>query len=69
MIDGEAVGCGHDDVANFEMMRDWRHGDSVFMFGFDLIELNGEDVRHDPPVPQRFPRMLGRAAGGAMLEA
>jgi hypothetical protein len=29
-------------------MRDWRHGDGVFLWAFDLIELNGDDLRRDP---------------------
>jgi hypothetical protein len=31
IIDGEAVACD-DDIASFERMRDWRHGDSVFLY-------------------------------------
>ena len=25
----------------------WRHGDSVFIYAFDLIELNSDDLRRD----------------------
>jgi hypothetical protein len=48
IIDGETVSCGDDGIAGFERMRDWRHGDGVFPWAFDLIELNGDDLRCDP---------------------
>jgi ATP-dependent DNA ligase len=48
IIDGEAVSYGEDGIASFERMRDWRHGDSVFLWAFDLIELNGDDLRRNP---------------------
>jgi hypothetical protein len=35
-------------VACFEIIRRWDADDSVFMWGFDLIELNGDDLRHRP---------------------
>jgi hypothetical protein len=35
-------------VACFEMIRRWDADDSAFMWGFDLIELNGDDLRRDP---------------------
>ena len=48
IIDGEAVCCGDDGIASFERMRDWRHGDGVFLWAFDLIQLDGADLRRDP---------------------
>jgi bifunctional non-homologous end joining protein LigD len=47
IIDGEAVACGEDGIALFERIRYRRHDDSVFMWAFDLIELNGEDLRRE----------------------
>jgi ATP-dependent DNA ligase len=35
IIDGEAVVCGDDGIACFEMIRRWDADDSVFMWGFD----------------------------------
>jgi hypothetical protein len=32
------VVCGADGIACFEMIRRWDADDSVFMWGFDLIE-------------------------------
>jgi bifunctional non-homologous end joining protein LigD len=41
IIDGEAVCCGDDGVPSFDRIRYRRHDASVFLYAFDLIELNG----------------------------
>jgi len=48
IIDGEAVACDDDGVASFNLIRYRRHDDSTFLYAFDLIELNGDDLRRDP---------------------
>jgi bifunctional non-homologous end joining protein LigD len=48
IIDGEAVACDDNGVASFEHIRYHRNDDRVFLYGFDLIELNGDDLRRDP---------------------
>src|SRR5262245_54601944 len=48
IIDGEAVACGTDGIACFDLIRDWEVDDGVFMYAFDLIELSGEDLRREP---------------------
>ena len=35
-------------MASFDLIRYRRHDDSTFLYAFDLIELNGDDLRHDP---------------------
>jgi ATP-dependent DNA ligase len=69
ILDGEAVSCGDDGVASFERMRDWRHGDSVFLWAFDLIELNGDDLRRDPLAVRKatLASLVARAAPGLRL--
>jgi ATP dependent DNA ligase domain len=53
IIDGEAVACDDNGVASFDLIRHHRANDSVFLYAFDLIELNGDDIRRDPlEVPQ-----------------
>jgi bifunctional non-homologous end joining protein LigD len=48
VIDGEAVACNWDGLSIFEKLR-WRHHDErVFMWSFDLLELNGQDLRRKP---------------------
>src|SRR5438874_7821069 len=48
IIDGEAVACDDNGVASFDLIRHQRANESVFLYAFDLIELNGDDLRRDP---------------------
>jgi bifunctional non-homologous end joining protein LigD len=48
IIDGEAVACDDNGVASFDLIRHHRSNGSVFLYAFDLIELNGDDLRRDP---------------------
>jgi bifunctional non-homologous end joining protein LigD len=48
IIDGEAVACDDNGVASFNLIRHHRHNDRAFLYAFDLIELNGDDLRRDP---------------------
>jgi bifunctional non-homologous end joining protein LigD len=48
IIDGEAVACDDKGVASFDLIRHHRANDSAFLYAFDLIELNGDDLRRDP---------------------
>ncbi len=66
IIDGEAVSCGHDGIATFDRIRYRRHDADVFMWAFDLIELNGDDLRRDPLAVRKatLERILARAPLG-----
>jgi ATP-dependent DNA ligase len=48
IIDGEAVICDDNGVASFDRIRYRRNDGDVFLYAFDLIELNGDDLRRDP---------------------
>ena|SRR5437870_2259056 len=48
IIDGEAVACDDTGIASFDRIRHRHHDASVFLYAFDLIELNGDDLRRDP---------------------
>ncbi|OLB76781.1 MAG: hypothetical protein AUI16_07625 [Alphaproteobacteria bacterium 13_2_20CM_2_64_7] len=48
IIDGEAVACDDNGVASFDLVRHHRANDGIFLYAFDLIELNGDDLRRDP---------------------
>jgi bifunctional non-homologous end joining protein LigD len=48
IIDGEAVACDDNGVASFDLVRHHRANESIFLYSFDLIELNGDDLRRDP---------------------
>jgi bifunctional non-homologous end joining protein LigD len=47
-IDGEAVTCDANGVAVFEHLRRKHASRYVFMYAFDLLELNGKDLRPEP---------------------
>jgi ATP-dependent DNA ligase len=68
-IDGEAVACGADGIASFELIRRWKTDETVFMWAFDLIELNGDDLRRDPLVVRKatLASVVARAAPGLRL--
>jgi len=48
IIDGEAVVCDDNGVASFDRIRHRGHDGDAFLYAFDLIELNGDDLRRDP---------------------
>src|SRR5260221_14209074 len=48
IIDGEAVACDDNGLASFERIHYRQHDGDVFLYAFDLIELNGDDLRRDP---------------------
>jgi len=48
ILDGEAVAWGDDGMPSFERLRSGRYDAKVFLYAFDLIELNGGDMRGSP---------------------
>jgi len=48
IIHGEAVGCDDNGAAVVNRVRYRHHDESIFLYAFDLIELNGDDLRPDP---------------------
>src|SRR5215813_11561540 len=48
IIDGEAVARDDNGLASFERIRYRQHDGDVFLYAFDLIEFNGDDMRRDP---------------------
>jgi bifunctional non-homologous end joining protein LigD len=47
IIDGEAVACDGNGVTSFNVVRYRHHDESIFLYAFDLIELNGDDLRRN----------------------
>jgi bifunctional non-homologous end joining protein LigD len=45
IIDGEAVACDDNGVVSFDLVRYHRANERIFLYAFDLIELNGDDLR------------------------
>jgi ATP-dependent DNA ligase len=48
IIDGEAVACDDNGLSSFDLIRHHRANGSVFLYAFDLIALDGDDLRRDP---------------------
>jgi len=48
IIDGEAVACDDNGLAVFDRIRYRHHEGKVFLYAFDLIELDGDDLRREP---------------------
>jgi bifunctional non-homologous end joining protein LigD len=69
IVDGEAVACRDDGIADFERIRYRRDDASVFLYAFDLIELDGNDLRHEPLNVRKatLTSLLRRAAPGLRL--
>ena len=48
LLDGEAVACDEHGLAVFERLRLKPSGEHVFLYAFDLLELDGQDLRREP---------------------
>jgi bifunctional non-homologous end joining protein LigD len=48
LIDGEAVACDGDGMPSFDRLRYRRADGAVFLLAFDLLELDGRDLRREP---------------------
>jgi bifunctional non-homologous end joining protein LigD len=48
VIDGEAVVLGVDGVADFDALHSHRHDDEVQLYAFDILALDGDDLRALP---------------------
>jgi bifunctional non-homologous end joining protein LigD len=63
IIDGESVAVGPDGIPSFDRLRYRRPDASVILFAFDLIELNGDDLRRTPIEERKaaLTKLLSRA--------
>jgi hypothetical protein len=50
LIDGEVVCCDEQGLATFQLLRRRRSEPQAFLYAFDLLELNGDDLRKIPRV-------------------
>jgi len=48
LIDGEAVACNENGLAVFERLQRQPSGKHVFLYAFDLLELDGQNLRREP---------------------
>jgi bifunctional non-homologous end joining protein LigD len=66
LIDGEAIVCDANGLAVFELLRQRWGGETVTFCAFDLLELDGKDLR-GVPIEQRkatLAKLLRRAPDG-----
>jgi bifunctional non-homologous end joining protein LigD len=56
-------------MPSFDRIRYRRHDESVFLYAFDLIELNGDDLRREPLETRKatLASVLRRTASGLRL--
>jgi bifunctional non-homologous end joining protein LigD len=71
LIDGEAIVCDANGLAVFDLLRRRWHGDDVILCAFDLLELDGEDLRRQPLEARKaaLARLLRGAEAGIALNA
>jgi bifunctional non-homologous end joining protein LigD len=69
IIDGEAVACDDGGLSSFDRLCYLRDDHNVFMWVFDLIELDGDDLRLEPLHARKdtLGTVLMRAAPGLVL--
>ena len=48
LIDGEVVCCDEPGLATLQLFRHRRNEPQAFLYAFDLLELNGADLRKEP---------------------
>ncbi len=69
LLDGEAIVTNECGLAVFDLIRQQRHGADALLIAFDLIELDGEDLRRTP-IEQRkrtLAKLVRRPHAGIVL--
>jgi ATP-dependent DNA ligase len=69
VIDGEGVILRPDGVADFDRLHSRRHDGEVQLLGFDLLELDGTDLRREPLESRKatLASLLRRSRDGIQL--
>ena len=69
MIDGEAVILGVDGISDFNALHPGRHNEEVQLCAFDVLAMDGHDLRNLPLSMRRanFVRLLARRPEGIFL--
>ena len=69
LIDGEAIACDDNGLAVFDLIRRHRNHASAILCAFDLLEIDGEDLRRAPIEHRkhRLARLLRRPDHGLVL--
>jgi bifunctional non-homologous end joining protein LigD len=69
VIDGEAVVLGIDGIADFNALHSRQHDDEVQLYAFDILALDGEDLRSLPLSMRKtnLARLLARRPDGIFV--
>src|SRR3954471_17278175 len=69
VIDGEAVLLGVDGISDFDGLHSRQHNDEVQLYAFDVLALNGDDLRKLPLHLRKnnLARLLARRAEGMFV--
>ena len=65
VIDGEAIACDENGLSVFDLLRYQRRDQVVTLCAFDLLELNGKDLRRRPIEERK--RVLAKLLGNEHL--
>ena len=63
LSDGEVVCCDERGLATFHLLRRRRNEPRAFLYAFDLLELNGTDMRREPIEVRRHASDILRQSG------
>jgi bifunctional non-homologous end joining protein LigD len=69
LIDAEAIVCDANGLAVFDLLRRRWHGEDVILCAFDLLEVDGKDLR-SVPIERRkaaLAKLLHRTSGGIVF--
>ncbi len=66
VIDGEAIACDENGLAVFDLIRYRRQDHSVVLCAFDLLEMDGQDLRGTPIEERKrtLAKLLRKAPAG-----
>jgi ATP-dependent DNA ligase len=69
VIDGEAVVLGVDGIADFNALHSRKHDDEVQLYAFDIMALDGDDLRRLPLSMRKtnLARLLARRPDGIFV--
>src|SRR5260370_38666957 len=69
MLEGEGVACNDGGMPDSDRTRSRRHDRGGFLYAFDLVELNGDDLRREPLDTRKatLASVLRRGAPGLRL--
>jgi ATP-dependent DNA ligase len=71
VIDGEAVILGVDGISDFNALHSGKHNDEVRLYAFDILALNGDDLRPLPLSMRKahLERLLARRPDGMFISS